>query len=601
MRLADQGLTLSDVDLGSIDAESDYKLEEYFVTTPYVRTAVSGRRRLFLGYKGSGKSALFTQLPRLLQGGESPVEVVAITPDQYAWAALKEYREQGILPEQAHTNAWKLTLAVEAAARLATMDRNWSGDASGAIGSLKGFLSQNYGTVQPGLRETATSILKGLRQFNLSAFGFGVGWEHHAPELPVTPTVANALFDALALPLAEQGVTVTLDRLDDSWDGSAEARSLLVGLLKAAKDLNDRNASVAPGRGLRVLTFLRTDIYDTLRFDDKDKHRPIEQHINWRPGELKDMLQRRLPAELTVDELFESGDMRGSISPFNYIVKRTFLRPREVLQFVNECMRVAGPTATEITKDDIRTAEERYSRWKVDDLKQEFAKVFPDFDELLECLRQEVHRYDSIDQMKALIEAKAPKLVERHGIRALLEVLLESSVIGVRIGDAGSALFKSENSDLVLPTTGAVYVHQSVYRGLRIRETRKHAEAVDADTATQDRITIELYGLMMEALPIQDLTFLNTKPTPPDIFQNAEFDDCARGLGLTLVIDEDGSTTSTIARPSIISRSRLVSNRRRYVKLRDDMLAVLRTNGMTVTEYETGEKAAKRAGAKARS
>jgi ABC-type multidrug transport system fused ATPase/permease subunit len=65
MRVDELGLTLADIDLGGIDAESDPGLEEYFVTTPYVLNAFSGRRTLFLGRKGSGKSALFTQLPRL--------------------------------------------------------------------------------------------------------------------------------------------------------------------------------------------------------------------------------------------------------------------------------------------------------------------------------------------------------------------------------------------------------------------------------------------------------------------------------------------------------------------------------------------------------
>jgi hypothetical protein len=594
-RLSDVGLKVGDVDLGSIDAESDYKLEEYFVTTPYVQTALTGRRRLFLGYKGSGKSALFSQLPRLLHA--DGYEVVSITPDQYAWAALKEYRELGIQPEQAHTNAWKLTLAVEVAARLASMDRSWTGESEAAVQSLRAFLTENYGTVQPGLRETATSILKGLRQFNLSAFGFGVGWEHVPPEQALTPTVAAALFEALTDAVAEQGVVVALDRLDDSWDGSDEARSLLVGLLKATKELNDRHGKAKPGQGLRVLAFLRTDIYDTLRFDDKDKHRPTEEHIRWRPDELKDMLQRRLPSQVTVDELFEPGDMRGSIAPFNYIVKRTFLRPREVLQFVNECIRVAGRKAVEVTKDNVRTAEERYSRWKVDDLKQEFSKVFPDYSELLECLRQELHRYDSIDQMRALIEAKAPDLVKKHGMRVLLEILLESSVMGVRIGDAGSARFKSEDSDLVLPIAGAVYVHQSVYRGLKIRETRKHAEEPTSEpegSSRQDRITIELYGMMMSALPIQDLTFLNTKPTPPDVFRNETFDQCAASLAVDFVIDVSGATTKTLARPNVISPGRLVSDQLQYRRLRAEMLQVLITNSIGVAEYEAGERAARR-------
>ena len=47
MELDELGLTLSDVDLGRFDAESDYKLAEHFVRTPYVESALAGQRTLF--------------------------------------------------------------------------------------------------------------------------------------------------------------------------------------------------------------------------------------------------------------------------------------------------------------------------------------------------------------------------------------------------------------------------------------------------------------------------------------------------------------------------------------------------------------------------
>ena len=115
--------------------------------------------------------------------------------------------------------------------------------------------------------------------------------------------------------------------------------------------------------------------------------------------------------------------MRGSISPFNYIVKRTFLRPREVIQFLQECQKRSAAGATEISKDIIREAEERYSSWKVDDLKQEFQRVFPKFSALLEALRQIQHRYDSIDDFLELLHQKAPELVAEFGARELMKRL----------------------------------------------------------------------------------------------------------------------------------------------------------------------------------
>jgi len=152
VRLADAGLTLGHVDLGGLDADADHKLADYFVTTEHAKVALSGRRTLFLGRKGSGKTALFLQLPRLYGESGRRLGVIQVTPDQYAWAALKEYKEQGILAEQAHTNAWRLTLGIEVAANLlAAEDIDWSLPAEGALDKLRKFMSDNYGDFRPNL------------------------------------------------------------------------------------------------------------------------------------------------------------------------------------------------------------------------------------------------------------------------------------------------------------------------------------------------------------------------------------------------------------------------------------------------------------------
>ena len=475
MVLGNADLTLGDIDLGSVDAEADHRLPEYFVKTPYVESALRVQRSHYLGRKGSGKSALFTQLPRLIQEATFPdTRVLCLTPDQYAWNALRQYQELGLLPEQAHTNAWKFTIAIEVAGALADLPDHLlpSSEPLEARRLLASFIKANYGETAPTLYSTASRLLKGIKSFNLQAFGFGAGLERAEQEQALTPLVIDSLLEAIATVAAHVGVVVALDKLDDSWDGSDESKHLFIGLLKATKELNDRFSSQDPATGLSVLTFLRSDIYEGLQFDDKDKHRAAEEHIVWDTDLLREMINERLPEGVGPDDLFEEGEMRGSILPFNYIVKRTFLRPREVLQFLQECIHRAGRDARKITKDQVREAEERYSSWKVEDLKQEYRRLHPEFDEVLEGLRQGQHRYDSIGEFEEYLQENIPEVVEKLGVRKVVELLFNSSVVGVRLGDAGSARYRCEDSDLVLPASGAVYVHQSLYRGLNIREKR---------------------------------------------------------------------------------------------------------------------------------
>src|SRR5829696_6178711 len=87
---------------------------------------------------------------------------------------------------------------------------------------------------------TATRILGSIRKVSLSGFGFGRGLERDGEpdRVTLTPDVIDKLFDLIGVCVEEAGVV--LDRLDEEWDGSEEAHTLLIGLLMAAKELNDR-------------------------------------------------------------------------------------------------------------------------------------------------------------------------------------------------------------------------------------------------------------------------------------------------------------------------------------------------------------------------
>jgi hypothetical protein len=81
---------LGDVDLGELDAESDYKLAAHFVTTPHVNRAVAGRGTIFIRRRDQASQRI------LAATGDSPgangyprhTRVVELTPDAYAWAGL---------------------------------------------------------------------------------------------------------------------------------------------------------------------------------------------------------------------------------------------------------------------------------------------------------------------------------------------------------------------------------------------------------------------------------------------------------------------------------------------------------------------------------
>lgn len=70
-------------------------------------------------------------------------------------------------------------------------------------------------------------------------------------------------------------------------------------------------------------------------------------------------------------------------------------------------------------------------------MKQEYRRLHPAFEELIEALRQGFHRYDSVEEFETHLRSRAPKLIETLGARAAMELLFDASVIGVRLGNAG--------------------------------------------------------------------------------------------------------------------------------------------------------------------
>lgn len=348
-KLNDLGKTIADIDLGGFDAESDHKLTDHFINTPIIDRILDGNKYLILGRKGSGKSALFREIPRISAERGGP-EVIKLTPNAYSWSTLRNYREQGLSIEHAHSGAWKLSLAIEMAAHLTRSDIKWHDKVRPHATTLRSFIDSNFGKGQE--LDIPGSIYKGIESFDLSALGFSVGLTRgkrgEAKKLPATPAVTDAVINNLVPLLAAHPCIVELDRIDDAWEGGVEDRSLVVGLLKAVKDLNDS----FNGAGVRakIIVFLRTDIYNALQFDDSDKHRQGEQQISWNQESLRQVVSARLPVDLEIDDLFEPGMMRGKSKPFDHMLRRTFLRPREVLQFVHLVLETEGEESTQVLK-----------------------------------------------------------------------------------------------------------------------------------------------------------------------------------------------------------------------------------------------------------
>jgi hypothetical protein len=148
---------------------------------------------------------------------------------------------------------------------------------------------------------------------------------------------------------------------------------MVTGLLLASKDIAAKFA------GVRCVVLLRTDIYDMLLFQDRDKFRGDEFRIDWNESDLLDLALIR--ARVSMGVSLEADELWGMIFPASiegtpiqkYLVGRTLMRPREMIQLCNSCRDTAEKNGnSRIEESDVIEAVAQYSNWKLQDLMSEY-------------------------------------------------------------------------------------------------------------------------------------------------------------------------------------------------------------------------------------
>lgn len=487
---------LRDYDFGELAAESDDRLINYFVVTPVAETILTKKIGTVLGRKGSGKTALFRQAEELLARHDlDAVKVIRLNMDDHAWGAFADFQKLGLSVEHAATVSWELALLLQLAAHVAAEPQSgWSKPASRDAYVLHQFIADNFGEVTPQLPKSS-KLIGQVQSLKVGAFGSGIEAAFKSGQEPreLAPALTDAITQHLVAPLQDSAWLILLDQLDESWDGSESKKDLLVGLLKAVKRINDNFGwRTDPIRGARAIAFLRTDINDSLRFDDKDKHRSSQIEISWTHEQLREMVQTRV-AVAEADELFDTRttQRKGRIpkASFNYLVSRTFMRPRDLIQFLIELQK-DNPVDSTISKKSVEETERTYSRDKVDDLRNEYRKAAPWVDDALDALKQGPNKFDSRAELEAHLAAKTPEArlaaTAIKNVDGLVDWMIETSILGAALRKVATETikFRCEGDPVSLEGDSTAWVHPALFAGLSLYEPRASRAEVSQPNVT---------------------------------------------------------------------------------------------------------------------
>ncbi|HEV2224406.1 MAG TPA: hypothetical protein VGR84_15535 [Candidatus Acidoferrales bacterium] len=479
---------LERVDFEHIEAERDPNLIHYFLQTESFLRIFRGEKMFVIGRKGTGKSTIYSAIEA---SADSSTPVAGLTFDDYPWALHNLVRDETKSADSTNTITWRYIILIELA-KLLIEDARQSGTSDDKMAELQRFVESAYGTPAPGLKHLLTSLfdrLRHIRKLELPKFdhtGFSAGaieFEETKPQekaiLDSIRATTESIQDTVLALLSDKLYFVLFDKLDDGWDNSPFFKSSMIGLLRAARDLNiEANRK---GKSLRCVVFLRSDIYDCLQYNDKNKAFSDIEFLTWTDSSLQQLINRRIAKSLDLpseenawNSVFPTDPMRQGLSNFRYIMRRTLLRPRDLIAFCKHCKDTALLDHQEtIDNRDIYTAEATYSERIYREFLDEMHKQYPIVDRLFEVLRR--LRNERFTYRKFEKEFESTGIVEMDP-QAAIRTLFEYSIVGTfRIGGraGGSTLeFKYSDPLIQLDLSRDIVVHPALKKHLKLVEMR---------------------------------------------------------------------------------------------------------------------------------
>lgn len=382
---------LERIDLGDVAAENEIKaLASYFVKTPQFQQVRQGHARLVIGRKGAGKTALFygvrSQFP---QRGDTLV--LDLKPEGHQFTRLRETVLSGLSEGlQLHTLTafWHYLLLLELANKVIERAGSSAWQDPKALSQFKELQTSYQRHVQ--CEGDFSERLMSLVDRVVDGFPPGDKGELKTPE--ITRAIYASDIKNLNSLLTDHltrfaAVWILFDNLDKGFptrglqrEDILIVRCLLEATRKLQRDLERRSVDCA------ATVFIRRDVYDLLVDLTPDRGKESYVNLDWSDPELvKELLLRRFRYQAPeLDGAFEDvwsklfdPHINGE-SSFAYMLSRTFLRPRDILNFVRKCLQIAvSRNHSRVEQDDVRAAEHQYSQDLLDELRYEMRDVFP--------------------------------------------------------------------------------------------------------------------------------------------------------------------------------------------------------------------------------
>lgn len=185
---------------------------------------------------------------------------------------------------------------------------------------------------------------------------------------------------------------IIIDQLDENWVDSRVRYRLIRALIESLKTLRRIG-------NLKVLVAMRADLLQRVIRETKDDGFQSEKYqdyfltIRWTREQLRSLVNKRINYlyrwRYTKQNVFFQDVFQGKVrktDPFQYIVERSLMRPRDIIEFINTCFETAEGSVS-LNQSRVLAAERVYSGRRYDALVDEWIAAYPAIEPCVDLLR----------------------------------------------------------------------------------------------------------------------------------------------------------------------------------------------------------------------